>query len=60
MYARGLRAGFDFDGGHGMIFRKRDGGFAVSFHSPNAPAKGDIERLTISDLDVTDDDITIK
>ena len=60
LYARGLRAGFDFDGGHGMIFRKRDGGFAVAFHSPNAPAKGDIERLTISDLDVTDDDITIK
>ena len=43
-----------------MIFRKRDGGFAVAFHSPDAPAKGDIEHLTIFDLDVTDDDITIK
>ena len=60
LYAHGLRPGFDFDGGHGMIFRKTDGGYAVVYHSPNAPEKGDIEHLTISDLNLTDNDISIK
>lgn len=60
LYARGLQNGFDFDGGHGMIFRKKGGSYAVAYHSPNAPQKSDFEHLTISDLDVTGDDIRIK
>ena len=30
-------AGYEFDGGHGMIFADLDGQLYLSMHSPNAP-----------------------
>ncbi|MBQ7347166.1 MAG: family 43 glycosylhydrolase [Clostridia bacterium] len=57
LYAKGLKPTYTVDGGHGMIFQKKDGTTVLSFHGPNAKqSNGDFEHLilkTIVEIDGT-------
>ena len=60
LYARNLRQDFIYDGGHGMIFPKKEGGFAIVLHNPNEAAPdGATAHIKIFDL-IEDNGIKIK
>lgn len=45
---------FSANGGHQMVFRDLQGNLKMSFHSPNSPANGKRETLTIRDIQIKD------
>ncbi len=55
LYERDLLPGLKYDGGHGMIFPKKEGGFAIVFHSPNKVEEDwSCARIIIRDLSFED------
>ena len=59
LYEKDLRKDFTCDGGHGMVFKGKDGKFYLTFHAPNGGYRVD-ERLTIKEIVETSDTIKIK
>ena len=50
LYEKGYIEGFDYDGGHAMIF-KADDGYKITFHAPNNKTPdGDFEHVVIRDI----------
>lgn len=49
IYMRGLKEGFDTDGGHAMIFVDHDGKPRITMHGPNRPDK-QVEHVLIFDI----------
>ena len=59
LYEKGCDASALYDGGHGMVFRKNDGKFAVAFHTPNTPNKKTPEIVCIRDIVETETTIKL-
>lgn len=60
LYEKGMYDFSDEDGGHAMIFPKRDGTMAITYHSPNSPREGVVERVQIRSIEEVCDTIKIK
>ena len=58
LYQRELCENFTADGGHGMIFQRKDGAFMLSLHSPQQLKEGEFEKLLL--LEVEDGEGCIK
>lgn len=50
LYQEGLQDEFILPGGHAMIFKKVDGGLALTLHMPNDPIDDQFEYMVIFDL----------
>lgn len=55
LYARDLKPSYTDDGGHGMIFQKKDGSITLVFHGPN---KRGFEKIIFKTL--TEEDGTLR
>lgn len=49
-YAKDLKAEYKMDGGHAMIFKKKDGKYAITFHTPNHRNENEFEHLAVYEL----------
>ena len=59
LYEKGCDGSALYDGGHGMVFRKKDGKFAITFHTPNTPNKETAEIVCIRDIVETETTIKL-
>ena len=59
LYERNARPEFTYDGGHGMLFLKKDGKFALALHSPNDSSVA-YERVTLFEVAETENEILLK
>ncbi|MBE6731328.1 MAG: hypothetical protein E7564_06545 [Ruminococcaceae bacterium] len=51
LYEKGYIENFDYDGGHAMIFKDKEGNFKITFHAPNQKTPdGDFEHVIIRDI----------
>ena len=50
LYQKGAFSFAKYEGGHGMVFQKIDGGFAVAYHSPNKREGETLESVQIKNL----------
>lgn len=58
-YAKGLKEEYEMDGGHAMIFKRNDGGYSITFHTPNHRNENEFEHLAIYELLEDGDSIKI-
>ena len=58
LYARGMRPEWTDDGGHAMIFKRNDGQWMLSFHSPNSH-NPKFERVTFLPISLDENGVTI-
>ena len=50
LYSRGTRPEFTSDGGHGMIFRSKEGKTMLAYHGPNKTTAEDYEHVIFAEL----------
>ena len=60
LYEKGMYDFAKYDGGHAMIFQKKDGTFALTYHTPNTPTVDCYERMEIKALEEIDNTLKIK
>lgn len=60
LYQEGLQDGFTLAGGHAMIFKKYEGGLAITFHCPNDPVGDQFEHVVLFDLIEEDGKLRLK
>lgn len=61
IYENGYVDSINYDGGHAMIFKDREGKLKITFHAPNNKTPdGDFEHVIIMDIAEKDDTLIIK